>query len=215
MRYFVMLAAAAGLHAQVWKLDSPKGLEVLHSQAEAATYKGKPALRLLQVGTPENGGSGLALLPETDFADGTIEVDVAGKPRDGAFEGARGFIGIAFRAQDATRYECFYIRPTNGRADDQAMRNHSTQYMAMPDFPWERLRRENPWVYESYTDMLPGEWTRLRVVVTGVKAKLFVGNNAQPSLIVNDLKHGQSHGKIALWVGQDTDGYFSNLTVKK
>jgi hypothetical protein len=28
--------------------------------------------------------------------------------------------------QDDSHYECFCIRPTNGRADDQLRRNHST-----------------------------------------------------------------------------------------
>jgi hypothetical protein len=27
-----------------------------------------------------------------------------------------------------------YIRPTNGRADDQVRRNHSTQYISMPEY---------------------------------------------------------------------------------
>jgi hypothetical protein len=36
----------------------------------------------------------------------------------------------------------------------------------------------------------------------------------QPCLIVNDLKLGETRGQIGLWVGADTDGYFSNLTVK-
>jgi hypothetical protein len=42
------------------------------------------------------------------------------------------YIGVAFRvnlnaAKDAAKYECFCLRPTNGRADDQVRRNHSTQ----------------------------------------------------------------------------------------
>src|SRR5438128_8445754 len=46
---------------------------------------------------------------------------------------ARGFIGIAFRVR-GDRYEYIYLRPTNGRADDQVRRNHSTQYSAHPSF---------------------------------------------------------------------------------
>jgi len=33
-------------------------------------------------------------------------------------------------------------------------------------------------------------------------------------LIVNDLKLGETHGPIALWTGSDSEGYFSNLSVK-
>jgi hypothetical protein len=46
------------------------------------------------------------------------------------------------------------LRPTNGRADDQVRRNHSTQYISYPDFPWYRLREETPGMYESYSDSI-------------------------------------------------------------
>jgi hypothetical protein len=113
-----------------------------------------------------------------------------------------------------SHYEAFYLRPTNGRADDQLRRNHSTQYISHPDFPWDRLRREHPGVYESYVDLVPGEWTKIRIVVSGEKARLFVHGAEQPVLIVNDLKHGQSRGRVALWIGNGTEAWFSNVVVK-
>ena len=67
----------------------------------------------------------LAIVPNSDFKDGIIELDVAWSPIP-QVPNARGFIGVAFRVQarpDA--FECFYIRPTNGRANDQLRRNHS------------------------------------------------------------------------------------------
>jgi hypothetical protein len=157
----------------------------------------------------------MAVLSTSDFEDGTIEVDVAGKPRAGAVQDARGFIGIAFRVMpDDAHFECLYLRPTNGRADDQLRRNHSTQYESIPDYPWYRLRRENPGVYESYADLQSGEWTKMKIAVSGTEAQLYVNGAEQPSLIVHDLKLRKQRGKIALWVEQDTEGYFSNLTVK-
>jgi hypothetical protein len=81
-----------------------------------------------------------------------------GGPREGAPPDTRGFLGIAFRIQDrGSRYECFYLRITNGRADDQLRRNHATQYVSVPAFPWNRLREENPGVYESYVE-IGGGW---------------------------------------------------------
>ena len=112
-----------------------------------------------------------------------------------------------------SRYECVYIRPTNGRADDQLRRNHSTQYVSAPDWPWERLRKESPGVYESYADMVAGEWTHLRIVVHGTNASLYVGGSAEPCLIVHDLKLGDVEGGVALWIGPGTEGYFRNLKV--
>src|SRR5688572_33379506 len=113
----------------------------------------------------------------------------------------RGFVGIAFRVQkQGIGFECFYLRPTNGRADDQLRRNHATQYVSHPDYPWFRLREENPGVYESYTDLVPGEWTKVKIVVSGVQAQLYVNGAEQPCLIVNDLKLGHIEGLIALWI---------------
>ena len=110
-----------------------------------AAWRGRPALNVRDV----PGVAGQCCLIRLDagrFHNGTIEAWVAGQPLAGASGGARGFIGLAFRVQDDGRYEAFYIRPTNGRADDQLRRNHATQYISEPDFPWERLRRETPGV---------------------------------------------------------------------
>ena len=86
--------------------------------------------------------------------------------------------------------------------------------MSAPDYPWQRLRKENPGVYESYADMDTGAWTRMKIVVTGTKALLYVNGASQPALVVSDLKLGESHGQIGLWAHSTTDAYFSNLTVR-
>jgi len=182
--------------------------------AETVTYDGRTALKLSPA-DPTVDATGIAVLRGPDFASGTIELDLAGRPCEGIGPGARGFIGIAFRLQgDAPRYECFYLRLTNARCDDQFRRNHSAQYISHPDFPWERLRQESPGAYESYVDLVVGAWTKVRIEVAGTKAKLFVGGSDQPCLIVNDLKLGDTHGAIALWDGPFTIGWFSNLRVK-
>lgn len=93
-------------------------------------------------------------------------------------------------------------------------RNHSTQYISHPDYPWHRLRRENPGVYESYADLVTGGWTRIRIEVSGVQARLYVNGASQPALIVNDLKLGAGTGRIALWIGAGTEAYFSSVVVR-
>jgi len=131
----------------------------------------------------------------------------------GADSGARGFVGLAFRIVGPQGFELFYLRPTNGRANDQLRRNHSLQYVSAPDYPWERLRRETPGQYESYADLQPGVWTKLRVVIAGVTARLYVNGAQQPSLIVNDLKRGDSTGGVAYWVGPGAIGHFRDLKI--
>ncbi|MCC9168975.1 family 16 glycoside hydrolase [Pontibacter harenae] len=149
----------------------------------------------------------------TSFKDGTIEVKVLSRLLEDAPEFARGFIGVAFRiSEDNSKFESIYIRPTNGRSEDQVRRNHSVQYYAYPDYKFDRLRKENPERYESYADMGLNEWITLKIVVKGKRAKLFLNDNKHPSLIVNDLKHGESTtGAIGLWVDVGTEGFFKDL----
>jgi hypothetical protein len=190
----------------------PSRLDLKNVQAEASTYRGTPAIHLTEKDAAT--GDALAIIKNSRFRNGSIEVDVSGAPGKNAQGGARGFIGIAFRVQgDGSHFELFYIRPTNGRADDQLRRNHTTQYVSAPDWPWERLRKESPGVYESYTDVQPGEWTHLRIVVQGTNASLYVGGAEQPCLLVHDLKLGDSEGAVALWIGPGTDGYFRDLKI--
>ncbi|HZS05586.1 MAG TPA: family 16 glycoside hydrolase [Blastocatellia bacterium] len=202
-------------------LDNPDELQPRNVKTEVVTYKGRKALRVTDA-APADGADGiqLVILNKTEFQDGMIEIELTGEPGANAGGGARGFVGVAFRvnldaAKDAAKYECFYLRPTNGRADDQVRRNHSTQYISYPDFSWQRLRKEFPEKYEGYVDLVPGEWTKVKIEVHGDKARLYVHDAPQPVLVVNDLKQGQSPGQIALWVGTGTVAHFANLRVSK
>ena len=158
-----------------------------------------------------------AFVPDLDFHDGTIEVDVAGAPLPDAPPDARGFVGVAFRIDaEGGSFACegLYIRPTNGRAEDQVRRNHATQYFSYPGYDFDRLRREAPAQYEAYTDLVPDAWTHLRIDVSGATAQFYVGTATQPVLIVRDLKRGpQAHGTVGLWVGIGTNGHFRNLSI--
>jgi len=154
-------------------------------------------------------------LSEISFQNGSIEVDVLSKLTSNATPTARGFIGIAFRINDDnSRFECLYIRPTNGRAEDQVRRNHSIQYFSYPDFKFPRLRKEFPEKYESYADMGLNEWITLKIVVKGRDARFYINNSNQPSLVVTDLKLDSS-GAIGLFVDVGTEGYFSNIRISK
>ena len=176
------------------------------------SFKGRSAIQVNATPGAANATS-YAIVKDVLFRDGTIEVDVAGQPAAGADSGARGFIGIAFRLQEDGSYEYIYLRPTNGRADDQIRRNHSTQYSSHPDFDFARSRQEAPEKYESYVDLQPGIWTKYKIDVEGRKARLYVHGAEQPCLIVDDLKLEPREGRVALWVGPGTEGYFANLKI--
>jgi hypothetical protein len=199
-------------HTRTFPLSSLSELELHHVEAELVKYRDRPAVRIVEQGEPPNA---VAILSGSNFRDGVIETEIAGIPRKDAPQDMRGFVGLAFHVQPhGSQYECFFLRPTNGRAEDQLRRNHSTQYISHPDFPWYKLREETPGVYESYTDLVPGDWTPIRIAVSGIRARLYVNNAEQPCLIVNDLKLGEMQGQVALWIGSGTEAYFSPVVIK-
>src|SRR5260221_8295652 len=210
------LAAAALAFGAEIPIDVPK-LQPRNVKVEAVNYQGRAATRISDAATSDlPDGSRLAIVTGTDFEDGTIEIDVAGDSLPGVSPVARGFTGIAFRvANDGASYECFYLRPKNGRSEDQAQRNHSTQYESIPEFPWRRLRKETPSVYESYVDLVAGAWTKVKIVVKGKTARLYVNAVEQPALIINELKHGESKCAVALWIDAGTRAHFANLKITK
>jgi hypothetical protein len=192
--------------------QSADRLEARNVSIAQTNFKGQNAIQVIAALESPNAAS-YAVVKDVSFRDGTIEVDLAGQPAAGAGSGARGFIGIAFRLQGEGAYEYIYLRPTNGRADDQVRRNHSTQYSSHPDFDFARSRQEAPEKYESYVDLEPGVWTKYKIEVEGRRARLYVHGAEQPCLIVNDLKLEPRAGGVALWVGPGTEGYFSNLKI--
>jgi hypothetical protein len=219
---FVVCAGLTGAGALVGARgqtpsELPKIAELVNARSEVVEYRAAKAVRL--VPTPEAADKDLgmfAILDGSDFTNGTIEIQVAGAPKPGASEGARGFIGVSFRTGPKGEWaDMFYLRPTNGRVDDQLRRNHAVQYASDPEYPWHRLREETPGVYESYADMEAGAWTRMKIEVEGTKARLYVNGAPQPCLIVNDIKHGERSGKIALWAHVETDAYFGEIRVER
>ncbi len=193
----------------------PAIAEVVNGRVEPVTYRGVRALKL--VPAPEAAARDedmMAVLDGPEFADGTIAVEVAGAPRPGTPPDSRGFIGISFRTGSRGEWsDVFYLRPTNGRADDQLRRNHAVQYVSHPEYPWYRLRDETPGVYEGYADLEPGAWTEMRIEVEGNRARLYLNGATQPCLVVNDLKHGDRPGRIALWAHVQTEAYFGPIAI--
>ena len=214
----LLVDGRASSQVKEYSLQSIDGLTLHNVVASSETLQGKRGVRVTisdaaqrQQGQIEQ----FARMKDLEFSSGVIEVELAGAPAPDAPEGARGFVGVAFRLQpDNKTYDAFYIRPTNGRADDQERRNHSAQYISHPEWTWSRLRKETPSKYESYVDLVPGVWTKIKIEVRGRVARLFVHDNEQPTLIVNDVKSGpQGKGAVALWLDAGTVAHFRNLRI--
>ena len=206
----VVLAGRAEAAEQAASID-PASLEAHNVKAELVDYQGRKAVRLTAT---SQDGSGLAVLPGTQFQDGSIEVDLAVKITTPPGVRMPGFIGIAFRVKpDASEYEIIYLRPKNALSDDQAMRNHAIQYCAEPDYGWHRLRREWPFVYESYADIEPETWIHVKIDVAGRSARIYLNGSAKPSLVVDGLKSANLKGGVAFWAYAGEESYFANVHI--
>ena len=152
---------------------------------------------------------GLAWIVGSDFAEGTIEIDVRGRD---VFQ--QSFLGIAFHGKDDKTYESVYLRPFNFRSTEPARRDHAVQYMTVPEFDWPLLRQKFPEEFENPVNatLSPTDWVTLRVVVRGARVQIFVGMVANVTLEARKLGT-LDRGMVGLWVGNGSDGDFANLRI--
>ena len=210
-----LLLGVTNLYSQAVKFESNK-LEPVDALISTEQLTSTGVVKVIKDSTvKESDQPTFVKIKGIDFKTGTIEVKILSRLLKNAPDFARGFIGVAFHINDSnSRFECIYLRPTNGRADDQLRRNHSIQYFSFPDYSFERLRKEAPGEYESYADMGLDEWITMKIQVKEKQAKLYLNGNKQPSLIVNDLKLGDNvSGTVGLWVDVGTEGFFKELKV--
>lgn len=157
----------------------------------------------------ERAGAGLVWIEGSEFAEGTIEVDIRGRDVP-----QQSFVGIAFHRKDDNTFDSVYLRPFNFRTDDPVRRQHAVQYIAFPDYDWPRLRKEFPEEFENPVDpsVGPTDWVPLRVVVKGRTIQIYVGLVKSPTLEVRKLGP-HDRGMIGLWTGTTSDGDFANLRI--
>ena len=157
----------------------------------------------------ERKGGALAWYPEVEFSNGVIEFDARGKnvPQ-------MSFLGVAFHGVSERFYDAIYFRPFNFKARDSVARHHAVQYISPPEHGWKELREQHPGMYENAVQPVPDpdSWIHVRVVVEFPRVSVFVNDETRPCLVVNQLSDRRS-GWVGLWVGDDSDGDFSNLRV--
>ncbi len=157
-----------------------------------------------------------AKLKGVNFENGIIEVKVLSRLLESAPEFARGFIGVAFGIYESnSNFQSIYLRPTNGRSENQFRRNHSVQYFSYPNYKFDRLRKEFPETYETYADIDLDEWITLRLEVNDCKVHLYINGQNNPSFIIEEMKGDIKNGSVALWVDIGTEGYFKDLKIIK
>jgi hypothetical protein len=84
----------------------------------------------------------------------------------------------------------------------------------MPEYDWSKRRSTHPGKYESGITPAPeaDSWVKLKLVVKGKKVVAFVNGSDKPSLTV-ELLNDRRNGKVGLWVGNNSEGWFRNLKI--
>lgn len=156
-----------------------------------------------------------ARLVDSYFHNGIIEVKMLSRLLLDAPNFARGFIGITYRISECdTKFESFYLRPTNGRTDDPVRKAHGCQYFSYPKYTFEYFRDNNIKDYEAPVDIGLNEWIKLRAVIENSRAEFYVNDVSEPILVVNDMKHGSNHaGGIGFFVDIGTEAFFKDLKI--
>ena len=172
-------------------------------------------IRVWKTGSLEPDINTFAAVPESDFHNGIIEVDVCGNLLPDAPDYSRGFIGIVFRAaEDGREFESFYIRPTNGKTcTDPVRKAHGCQYFSFPGYTFSYFREFNITEYENPVDTIElNEWSHIKAVIVDDYGEFFV--DGIKVLEVHGLKHGAlSRGNVGLYVDIGTEGLFRNLNI--
>jgi sugar lactone lactonase YvrE len=160
------------------------------SQAVVTDYLGRPSL------------AGAAVLRDSLFQDGVIEVDLA-------VTGASGYPGILFRTQSDNDYERIYLRPHRaGRYPDAI--HYAPSFHGVTG--WQLYFGEG---HTAGVQLPPGEWIPLRLEFAGSQARLFVGSGSAPALTMDHLVRDPAAGGIALLCAPDGSSYFSNFRCRR
>jgi len=202
---FVLATNCLTLHAQHISFSVPSDFEVINRNISIENNGDKTKLHI-----DAAEGAGIAWIKRTNFSKGTIEFDVKGKDVL-----QQSFVGVAFHAINDSAYDCIYFRPFNFNASDTARQNHAVQYISMPQYDWEYLRTHFPGVYEHSLNskIEANNWFHVKVVINENKIQVFVNGNNEACLSVKPI-NGYKTGRVGLWVGNNSDGDFSNFIIK-
>lgn len=191
-------------------------IEAIHTDVEQTTLNGEPVLRVVKKDKlMEFDENTYAKLVDSSFHNGTIEVKMLSRLLPDAPDFARGFIGIAFRINDDdTKFESFYVRPTNGRIEDPVRKNRGVQYFSYPTYTFDYFRNLGITDFEGPADIGLDEWISLKAVIDGAKGEFYLNDSEKPVLVVENMKHGaDATGAVGFFVDIGTEAFFKDLKV--
>ncbi len=201
----IALLSAQGVAPDLGRVNDPNNWRVIDADASVEG----PVVQLKPHGDPAVGSNiGLALLQNVKFSEGTLEIDLRG-----AGQQQPSFFGLAFGVVDARTFEAVYFRPFRFADEDPEARGHAVQYVAWPEYTWERLRKDKPGVYETAIEPVPDPagWFHVRIEVTKARVSVSIDGGAHPCLVVDRLGHRE--GAVGLWV-DSMPGAFRNFRIQ-
>jgi len=173
-------------HSQTVPFDSDRW-QIKDPQARVEDHLGRKSLYVK---------SGFAFLKDVAFENGVIEVDIAPPSQ-------RSFMGIVFRFENEDDHEIVYFRPHKSGLED------AVQYT--PSFnggaAWQLYSNKG---FTNAVEIPNGQWSRVRIEISGLGGKVFFNNTDKPVLVITDLKRGHSRGTVGIWGGA-SGGHFSNF----
>ena len=196
--------AALGSNAGAQATTAPTIERTVNRTQTIVQENGRPIVRL-----DAKQGDGFAIVQGPAFSEGTIDLLVRGED-----VAQQSFVGVAWNVQNDSTYEAVYLRPFNFRTPDTARAKRAVQYVSQPAWPWPRLRTETPGKYEKPVLPIPDPngWVPLRLVVTPTQVSVYANGGAEPDLVVQRLGEAKA-GPVALWVGNNSRGDFTELKV--
>lgn len=157
------------------------------SSARPGEYLGQQAVYL------EKAGSAVFLRDEITFKSFRIQAEVA-------IPEQVGFIGLVFGAKDSKNYELVYLAPVEIQYDPIMNASMTWQIYNGP-------------MYQKLLPVSTGKWTEFSVEVQPGGAAVYLGSDPSPQLVIPNLQHGSSVGKIGFW--GYLPSYIRNLSVEE
>lgn len=182
------LAPALPVRSETVPFD-PARWEIQAKEGRVVNHLGRSSLYLK---------GGVAAVRDSKFTNGVIEFDVA-------LRRERGFMGAVWRVQDFENYEEFYMRPHQSGNPDA--NQYTPVFNGVP--AWQLYHGEGYGAAVSYDF---DRWTHVKIVVSGARAEVYVGDMEKPALVVRELKRETREGRVGLSASNVAPAVFSNFT---
>jgi hypothetical protein len=174
MLHSLIIAALGALLSQERHIPVDSVWTLTGDATRIEEYRGAKSIRMR---------TGRAIRRDVSLQDGTIDFDMAVTPH-------RSFVYLQFRMQDDDNHEEIYFRPHKSSLPD------AIQYAPV----WNG---ESNWqLYHGRGGTAPvalarDEWIHVRIVLSGQRAALFVGDGTTPDMVIR-LGREPAPGYIAL-----------------